>query len=74
MSSSNTYSEKISEYAEARFKRNEIDVVVNARVNKVSEDSVSVSIKDPKNPDKAPELREIPSGFTLWSTGIAMNP
>lgn len=40
----------------------------------MSEDSVTVSIKDPKNPDKAPETREIPSGFTLWSTGIAMNP
>lgn len=27
----NTYSEKISQYAEKRFKRSEIDVVINAR-------------------------------------------
>lgn len=66
----NTYSEKISEYAEAKFKREDINVVVNARVQKVTPDSVTVSVK---NGDETKVL-DIPSGFTLWSTGIAMNP
>jgi NADH dehydrogenase FAD-containing subunit len=70
----NTYSEKISEYAEAKFKREDINVVVNARVQKVTPDSVTVSVKDPKDPDAKPKILDIPSGFTLWSTGIAMNP
>jgi hypothetical protein len=35
---------------------------------------VTVSIKDPKKPDEEPVIEELPSGFTLWSTGIAMNP
>lgn len=43
-------------------------------MQKVTEDSVTVSIKDPKQPDAAPVLEDLPSGFTLWSTGIAMNP
>lgn len=47
---------------------------VDARVQKVEEDAVTVSIKDPKNPDSKPSIEVLPSGFTLWSTGIAMNP
>ncbi|CDZ98411.1 64 kda mitochondrial nadh dehydrogenase [Phaffia rhodozyma] len=70
----NTYSEKISQYAEARFARNEIDVITNARVQRVFDDSVVISVKDPKNPDSKPVEKTLPSGFTLWSTGIAMNP
>jgi len=85
----NTYSEKISQYAEKRFARNDVNVVMNARyaidpptrtrdrrllsvsdrVQEVTPDKVVLSIKG-KNKDDKPEIVEIPSGFTLWSTGI----
>lgn len=68
----NTYSEKISEYAEAKFARDAVDVIVNARVKRVEPDRVLYTVKDPKTA-KVQEL-SVPSGFTLWSTGIAMSP
>ncbi|BGP37014.1 hypothetical protein JCM10450v2_000924 [Rhodotorula kratochvilovae] len=68
----NTYAEKISEYAEERFRRNEIDLITNARVKEVLPDKVVYTVKDPKT-GKTEQL-EVESGFTLWSTGIAMNP
>ena len=68
----NTYSEKISEYAEAKFARDAVDVIVNARVKRVEPDRVLYTVKDPKT--GAVSERELPSGFTLWSTGIAMSP
>ncbi|GAA6050545.1 hypothetical protein JCM3770_005593 [Rhodotorula araucariae] len=68
----NTYAEKISEYAEERFRRNEIDLITNARVKEVRPDKVVYTVKDPKT-GKTTQL-EVESGFTLWSTGIAMNP
>ncbi|SPO28234.1 probable NADH dehydrogenase (ubiquinone), 64 kD subunit, mitochondrial [Ustilago trichophora] len=68
----NTYSEKISEYAEAKFARDAVDVIVNARVKRVEPDRVVYTVKDPKT-GKVSEM-EVPSGFTLWSTGIAMSP
>lgn len=67
----NTYSEKISEYAEAKFARDAVDVIVNARVKTVEPDRVVYTVKDAQG--KVVE-HEIPSGFTLWSTGIAMSP
>ncbi|KAJ9473882.1 External NADH-ubiquinone oxidoreductase 2, mitochondrial [Pseudozyma hubeiensis] len=68
----NTYSEKISEYAEAKFARDAVDVIVNARVKRVEPDRVVYTTKDPRT-GSVTEL-EVPSGFTLWSTGIAMSP
>ncbi|GAA5849767.1 hypothetical protein JCM9279_002008 [Rhodotorula babjevae] len=68
----NTYAEKISEYAEERFRRNEIDLITNARVKEVHGDKVVYTVKDPKT--GATSEKEIDCGFTLWSTGIAMNP
>ncbi|KAG8907188.1 hypothetical protein FRB99_005160 [Tulasnella sp. 403] len=68
----NTYSQSISEYAEKRFEREAVNVITNARVKQVTDHSVIYSVKDPKT-DKVEEL-EIPTNFTLWSTGIAMNP
>ncbi|KAA1137726.1 hypothetical protein PGTUg99_007683 [Puccinia graminis f. sp. tritici] len=65
----NTYSEKISQYAEDRFLRAEIDTILNARVKEITPTSVSYSSKVDKN-----QLHTIPAGFVLWSTGIAMNP
>lgn len=68
----NTYAEKISEYAEEKFRRNEINMILNARVKEVKSDEVVYTVKDPAS-GKMSEHR-IDSGFTLWSTGIAMNP
>ncbi|CAO1639175.1 unnamed protein product [Sympodiomycopsis kandeliae] len=67
----NTYSEKISEYAERKFDRDAVDVVVNARVKEVKPDSVIYTIK---HEDGSVTEKEVPSGMTLWSTGIAMSP
>lgn len=64
----NTYAEKISEYAEERFRRNEIDLITNARVKEVQGDKVIYTVKDPKTGKT--EQKELDSGFTLWSTGI----
>lgn len=68
----NTYAEKISNYAEERFRRNEIDMILNARVKEVTPEKVVYTTKDPAT-GKMSE-HEVDSGFTLWSTGIAMNP
>ncbi|SNX85333.1 probable NADH dehydrogenase (ubiquinone), 64 kD subunit, mitochondrial [Melanopsichium pennsylvanicum] len=68
----NTYSEKISEYAEAKFARDAVDVIVNARVKRVEADRVLYTVKDAKSGQVVE--KEVPSGFTLWSTGIAMSP
>lgn len=68
----NTYSEAISEYAEKKFSRDDVNVIVNARVKKVEPTKVTYSIKNPKTGDVTE--KEVPSGFTLWSTGIAMSP
>lgn len=67
----NTYSEKISKYAEDKFARDEVNIVTNARVKEVKQDSVSYTTKDENG--KVTE-HEVPSGMTLWSTGIAMSP
>ena len=63
----NTYSEKISKYAEARFANNSINTIVNARVKEVGEDYIKYTVK---GEDGKPVEHTIPSGFTLWSTGI----
>ena len=68
----NTYSEKISEYAEQKFARDHVDVIVNARVKRVEPDKVIYTTKD-KQTGEVKEI-ELASGFTLWSTGIAMSP
>lgn len=68
----NTYSEAISKYAEEKFKRDEIDLITNARVSLIDSDKVIYSIKNPETGEH--EQRTIPTNFILWSTGIAMNP
>src|SRR5271170_7807702 len=75
----NTYSENISKYAERRFQRDGIKVIVNARVKEVWKDRVVYTItSEEKDKDgkvkKVPKEVSVPSNFVLWSTGIAMNP
>ncbi|KAK9460936.1 pyridine nucleotide-disulfide oxidoreductase-domain-containing protein [Lipomyces oligophaga] len=65
----NTYDEKISEYAQERFLKDSIDVLTNARVQRVENDRVIFTQKDAQG---NPETKELPCGLCLWSTGVAL--
>ncbi|KAF9246409.1 nucleotide-binding domain-containing protein [Melanogaster broomeanus] len=67
----NTYSEAISKYAEAKFRRDKVDLITSARVQSVYPDRVVYTVRDP---DGTIVEHGIPTNFVLWSTGIAMNP
>ena len=62
----------ISEFAEKRFKRENINVVTNARVVRIEDNNVVYRYKT--SGDNEEELHTIPYGLCLWSTGIAMTP
>ncbi|CAG8514687.1 1415_t:CDS:10 [Ambispora gerdemannii] len=64
----NTYDAKISVFAEKKFKRDNINVITNARVSKIKEDYIVY-----KDKLTGQEIEQ-PYGLVLWSTGIAMNP
>lgn len=67
----NTFDSEISDYAENRFKRKNINVVTNARVIRIEKDKV---IYQPKTyggeETNEPPLKEMDAGICLWSTGI----
>ncbi|GES64403.1 NADH-ubiquinone oxidoreductase 64 kDa subunit [Aspergillus terreus] len=63
----NTYDEALSKYAEARFARDHVDVLTNARVKEVRDDKVIFTQME----DGKTVTKEIPMGFCLWSTGVA---
>ncbi|CCH42542.1 NADH dehydrogenase [Wickerhamomyces ciferrii] len=67
----NTYDEKISEYAAERFRKETIDILTNSRVVKVLPDEV---VFNQVNDEGKPELKSVPFGLCLWSTGVAQNP
>ncbi|KAI7820115.1 pyridine nucleotide-disulfide oxidoreductase-domain-containing protein [Gamsiella multidivaricata] len=60
--------ENISEMTEAKFKRESINVVTNARVVKVNPKSVTYKEKS------TGKEYEVPFGVCLWSTGVGMTP
>ncbi|CAN8102525.1 unnamed protein product [Discula destructiva] len=64
----NTYDEAVSKYAEERFNRDGINVLVNSRVGEVRPDSI---VFTQKNADGTSVTKELPMGFCLWSTGVA---
>ncbi|SCU98025.1 LAFA_0G14972g1_1 [Lachancea sp. 'fantastica'] len=68
----NTYDETISEYAMQRFKKDDIDVLTNSRVHKILPDRVLFTQKNKETGEN--ELKELPFGLCLWSTGVAQNP
>lgn len=68
----NTYDETISEYAMQRFKKEDIDVLINSRVDKILPDKVIFKQKNSLTGEI--ELKELPFGLCLWSTGVAQNP
>ncbi|SCU78856.1 LAMI_0A06282g1_1 [Lachancea mirantina] len=68
----NTYDETIAEYAMQRFKKEDIDVLINSRVHKILPDRVVFTQKDCVTGES--EFKELPFGLCLWSTGVAQNP
>lgn len=68
----NTYDEKISEYAMERFRKESIDLLTNARVDRILPDKVIFNQKNPHTGEI--ERKELPFGLCLWSTGVAQNP
>ncbi|RIA97924.1 pyridine nucleotide-disulfide oxidoreductase-domain-containing protein [Glomus cerebriforme] len=64
----NTYDAKISDFAEKKFRRDNINVVTNARVQKIEPNHIIYKMK------KSEDVKELDYGLVLWSTGIDMNP
>ncbi|KAF8988101.1 hypothetical protein BGZ52_000827 [Haplosporangium bisporale] len=64
----NTYDLRISEMTEAKFKRENINVVTNSRVVKVNPTSVVYKDKSTN------EVNTASFGVCLWSTGVGMTP
>ncbi|KAL2761107.1 hypothetical protein ACRALDRAFT_2039600 [Sodiomyces alcalophilus JCM 7366] len=64
----NTYDEAVSKYAEARFRRDQVAVHTNSRVQQVLPDKIIFS---QKQDDGSIIVKELPMGFCLWSTGVS---
>jgi NADH dehydrogenase len=64
----NTYDEAVSKYAEARFSRDQVDVLTNSRVKEVRPDKILFTQKTEHGETVT---KEIPMGFCLWSTGVS---
>ena len=62
---------KISDYAEKKFEREQVDVITNARVVRIEKNEVVYKMNS-ANPDEEPIIKKLPFGLCLWSTGIAM--
>jgi len=64
----NTYDERLSKYAEARFARDQVEILTNSRVKEVQPDKILFT---QKGEDGATITKELPMGFCLWSTGVS---
>ncbi|OTA98550.1 hypothetical protein M426DRAFT_325887 [Hypoxylon sp. CI-4A] len=64
----NTYDEALSKYAEDRFARDQVEVLVNSRVKEVQKDKI---IFTQQGNDGNIITKELPMGFCLWSTGVS---
>lgn len=67
----NTYDEAVSKYAEERFARDQIEVLTNSRVKEVLPNKI---VFTQKQEDGSLVTKELPTGFCLWSTGVAPAP
>lgn len=63
----NTYDEALSQYAEARFTRDSVEVLTNSRVREVQRKKILFTQME----NGKPVTKEIPMGFCLWSTGVS---
>lgn len=68
----NTYDQTISEYAMDRFKKDDIDVLTHSRVEEITPSEVLFKQKNMETGET--ELKKLPYGLVLWSTGVAQNP
>ncbi|KAI9105352.1 pyridine nucleotide-disulfide oxidoreductase-domain-containing protein [Phlyctochytrium arcticum] len=66
----NMFSLAIAEYAEKKFKSQNIEVITNARVMGVNSNSITYRKKHVKEGEQ--DTFDIPFGICLWSTGIGM--
>ncbi|KAI0889561.1 FAD/NAD(P)-binding domain-containing protein [Annulohypoxylon maeteangense] len=66
----NTYDEALSKYAEDRFARDQVEVLVNSRVKEVTKDKI---IFTQITQDGTMLTKELPMGFCLWSTGVSQS-
>ncbi|CAN7014845.1 hypothetical protein BRARA_K00037 [Brassica rapa] len=64
----NSFDERISSFAEQKFLRDGIDVLMGMRVMSVSNKDISVKIKS------SGEVVSLPHGLILWSTGVGTRP
>ncbi|CAH8388615.1 unnamed protein product [Eruca vesicaria subsp. sativa] len=64
----NSFDERISSFAEQKFLRDGIDVLMGMRVMSVSDKDISVKIKS------SAEVVSLPHGLILWSTGVGTRP
>lgn len=61
------FDKRITEFAEAKFNRDGIDVKLGSMVVKVNEKDISAKTK-------LGEVSTIPYGMIVWSTGIGTRP
>ncbi len=64
------YDGRISNYTENKFRRNGINVIVNARVEQVLDGKIIYKLKAGELDDL---IMELPYGLCLWSTGVCMH-
>ena len=64
----NTYDEAVSNYAEDRFSRDQVQVLTNSRVKEVRPDKILFTQQDEQGETVT---KELPMGFCLWSTGVS---
>ncbi|OUT20678.1 hypothetical protein CAS74_004343 [Pichia kudriavzevii] len=66
----NTYDSAISDYAMKKFASDDIDLLVNSRVEKITPEYV---VFNQKHANGDVERKELPYGMCIWSTGIGLN-
>ncbi|XP_059661996.1 external alternative NAD(P)H-ubiquinone oxidoreductase B1, mitochondrial-like [Cornus florida] len=64
----NTFDERISSFAEQKFQRDGIDILIGCRVVSISDKLINMKIKS------TGEVSSIPHGMVVWSTGIGTRP
>ncbi|KAL4620311.1 hypothetical protein ACB092_06G144900 [Castanea dentata] len=64
----NTFDERISSFAEKKFRRDGMDVQTGCRVVSVSDKDITMKVKSKE------EVCTIPHGLVVWSTGIGTRP
>ncbi|KAI8007915.1 hypothetical protein LOK49_LG07G02308 [Camellia lanceoleosa] len=64
----NTFDERISSFAERKFKRDGIEVLTGSRVESVSDNFLTMKMKS------TGEVFSIPHGMVVWSTGVGARP